>query len=203
MRRREFITLFGGAALAWPAARAQQPDQLRRIGVLMNTAADDPEGQARIAAFLNGLQQLGWTDGRNVRIDIRWPASDADRVRKYAAELVALPPDVILASGAPSVEALQQVTHTLPIVFVGIIDPVGAGFVDSLGRPGGNTTGFTVYEYSISGKWLEMLMQIVPHYASGGPSGPRHSRGDWPIRRHPGRSAVVRGGIEPARRARG
>jgi putative tryptophan/tyrosine transport system substrate-binding protein len=164
MRRREFIKVIAGSAAAWPlAARGQQPERMRRIGVLMNPAADDPEGQARIAAFLQGLQESGWTDGRNVRIDTRWAAGDVDNFRKYAAELVALPPDVILTSGAPAVTALQQVTHTLPIVFVAIIDPVGAGFVDSLGRPGGNTTGFTTYEYSISSKWLEMLKQIAPH----------------------------------------
>ena len=163
MLRRQFITLIGGTAVAWPVvARAQQPDQMRRVGVLMNRAAGDPEGRARIAAFQQSLQQFGWTDGRNVRIDIRWGEDDADRERQYAAELVALAPDVILASGTLGVAALQRVTRTLPIVFVGVGDPVGAGFIDSLARPGGNTTGFMVYEYSLSGKWLELLKEIAP-----------------------------------------
>ena len=163
MRRREFSILFGGAAVCWPlAARAQQPEQMRRIGVLMNRAAGDPEGRARVAAFRHGLQQLGWTDGRNVRIDIRWGEDDADRERQCAAELVTLAPDVILAAGTLGVAALQHVTRALPIVFVGVGDPVGAGFVDKLARPGGNTTGFMVYEYSLSGKWLELLKEIAP-----------------------------------------
>ena len=162
MRRREFITLVGGVA-AWPlAARAQQPGQMRRIGVLMNVAADNPRGQAGVAAFQQVLQQLGWSDGRNVRIDTRWGANDIDLDRKYAAELVALAPDVILASSTPSVTALQHVTRTLPIVFVQVSDPVGAGVVDTLARPGGNTTGFMNFEYSLSGKWLELLKQIAP-----------------------------------------
>ncbi len=163
MRRREFITLLGGAAAAWPlAARAQQPERMRRIGVLMSLAADDPEGQARIAAFLQGLQQLGWTDGRNVRIDTRWGAGNADDIRKYAAELVALAPDVILATGSATVGPLLQATRTVPIVFAIVPDPVGAGFVDSLARPGGNATGFTTFEYGMSGKWLELLKEIAP-----------------------------------------
>jgi ABC-type uncharacterized transport system substrate-binding protein len=162
MRRREFITLLGGAA-AWPlAAHAQQRERMRRIGVLIPYAADDPEGQARIAAFLQGLQQLGWTEGRNVRIDYRWSAGDADRARRYAAELVALAPDVILASGTSTVGPLLQATRTVPIVFPVIGDPVGAGFVDSLARPGGNATGFMSREYSLSGKWLELLKEIAP-----------------------------------------
>jgi putative tryptophan/tyrosine transport system substrate-binding protein len=161
MRRREFITLVGGAA-AWPlAARAQQPDRMRRIGVLVGIA-DDAEGQARLAALLQGLQQLGWTDGRNVRIDTRWAAGDADRGRKYAAELVALAPDVILAAGTAAVGPLLQATRTVPIVFVIVLDPVGAGFVDSLARPGGNATGFINFEYSIGAKWLELLKEIAP-----------------------------------------
>jgi putative tryptophan/tyrosine transport system substrate-binding protein len=151
MRRRQFITLLGGAVAAWPlAGRAQQPERMPRIGVLMNSAADDSEGKARLAAFLQGLQQLGWTDGRNVRIDIRWGATgDIDRIRKYAAELVALTPDVILAATTPSIAALQQATRAVPIVFAMVIDPVGAGFVESLARPGGNTTGFMQFEYSL------------------------------------------------------
>jgi putative tryptophan/tyrosine transport system substrate-binding protein len=163
MRRRDFITLMGGAAAAWPlAARAQQPEPMRRIGVLMNRAADQPEGQAEVAAFQKALQQLGWNDGQNVRLDIRWSANDVDLDRKYAAELVALGPDVVLANGTLSVAALQRVTRNLSIVFVGVSDPVGAGFVDSLARPGGNVTGFMIFEYSLSGKWLELLKQIAP-----------------------------------------
>jgi ABC-type uncharacterized transport system substrate-binding protein len=137
MRRREFITLLGGVAVGWPlAARAQQSE--RRIGALMSTAADEPEGQARLAAFRDGLRQLGWTDGRNVRIDIRWPASEPDSYRKYAGELVALGPDAILASSSARVAALQQVSQSVPIVFTNVVDPVGAGFVLSLSRPGGD-----------------------------------------------------------------
>jgi putative ABC transport system substrate-binding protein len=162
MRRRQFITLLGGAA-AWPlAARAQQGERVRRIGVLMNLAADDAEGQARIAAFVQALQRLGWSDGRNVRIDYRWAAGDAGRFHKYAEELLALVPDVILASATPSVQALQQATRTVPIVFAIVADPVGAGFVDSLARPGGNVTGFTPFEYGMSGKWLELIKELVP-----------------------------------------
>jgi putative ABC transport system substrate-binding protein len=163
MKRREFITLLGGA-VTWPlAAHAQQPgERMRRVGVLVNLASDDAEGQARLAAFHQGLQQLGWTVGRNVQIDYRWGAGDADRIRKFATELVALAPDVILSTGSPSAAAFQQVTRTVPIVFVTVVDPVGSGFVDSLARPGGNITGFTLYEYSISGKWLQLLKEIAP-----------------------------------------
>src|SRR5215470_7696482 len=143
IKRREFIT-FLGAAAAWPlAARAQQRERIRRVGVLMNLAVGDPEGEARRAAFLQALQQLGWSDGRNVRIDYRWAAGDAGRFHRNAEELLALGPDVILASATPSVQALQQATRTVPIVFAIVADPVGAGFVDSLARPGGNVTGFT------------------------------------------------------------
>jgi ABC-type uncharacterized transport system substrate-binding protein len=163
MRRREFITLLGGAAAAWPlAARAQQGERIRRIGVLQSLAADDPEGQTRLAAFAQGLQQSGWTIGRNVQIDTRWAAGDAERFRRYAAELVALAPDVILAVGAAAAGPLQQATRTVPIVFTVVSDPVGAGYIDSLARPGGNATGFTNFEYGISGKWLELLKQIAP-----------------------------------------
>src|SRR5262245_23848091 len=163
MRRREFTTLLGGAAAAWPlAARAQQSDRMRRIGVLNGQAANDPDAQANIAAFLQGLQQLGWTDGRNVRIDLRWAAGNPADIRKYAAELVALAPDVILATGASPLGPLLQATRTVPIVFAIVPDPVGAGFVDSLSRPGGNTTGFMQAEYNLSGKWLELLKQIAP-----------------------------------------
>ena len=163
MKRRAFITLICGAAAAWPlAARAQQTDRVRRIGVLMSTAADDAEGQARLRAFVQGLQELGWTDGRNVRFDYRWPAGDAQRIRRYAAELAALAPDVILAGGGAVIPSLLQATRTVPIVFTQTPDPVGAGFVESLARPGGNVTGFTTFEYGISAKWLELLKEIAP-----------------------------------------
>jgi putative tryptophan/tyrosine transport system substrate-binding protein len=162
IRRRDFVILLGGGAAAWPlAARAQQTERVRRIGVLMSVA-DGPEGKARLGAFLAGLQQLGWTDGRNVRIDQRWGAGDAERARKYAAELVALGADVILASGDHSVVASRQATRTVPIVFTTVADPVGTGYVESLARPGGNMTGFTLFEYSTSGKWLELLKEIRP-----------------------------------------
>jgi putative ABC transport system substrate-binding protein len=162
LRRRTFITLLGGA-IAWPiAARAQQGERLRRIGILMTLAADDPQGQARLTAFVQGLQQLDWIDGRNVRIDTRWGEGDADRYRRYAAELVALAPDVILAGGGSSVGPLLQTTRSVPIVFVQTPDPVGAGFVESLGRPGGNATGFATAEFGTSAKWLELLKQIAP-----------------------------------------
>ena len=162
MQRREFITLLGGSAAAWPlTARAQQGEQMRRIGVLMAINTDDPEAQARIAAFVQGLQQLGWTVGKNVRVDYRL-AVDADNLRKYAAELVALAPDVILAQSSNAVAPLLQATRAVPIVFTIVADPVGAGYVDSLARPGGNATGFTVFEYAIGGKWLELLKEIAP-----------------------------------------
>src|SRR5260221_250853 len=161
VRRREFITLIGGTA-AWPlAVSAQQPDRMRRIGVLMYLAADDAEGQARLAAFAQALKQLGWSDGRNLRIDTRW--ATADDIRRHAAELAALVPDVLVAAtGNATVAPLLQATRTVPIVFVALIDPVGAGFVASLAQPGGNATGFTIYEYSMSGKWLELLKEIAP-----------------------------------------
>src|SRR5262249_10144660 len=163
IRRREFITLLGGAAAAWPlSARAQQGERARRIGVLMNLAADDAEGQARMAAFLQRLQQLGWTEGGNVRIDYRWAAGDAGRFQRYAEELLALAPDVILASATPSLQALQRATRTVPIVFANVSDPVASGFVQSLARPGGNTTGFMQFEFDLSGKWLELLKQVAP-----------------------------------------
>ena len=162
MRRRAFITLLGGAAAAGPlAARAQQAERMQRIGVLMNLAADDAEGQGRVAAFQQALQQLGWTDGRNVQIDIRFGPADAT-IRKHAAEMVALPPDVILASGSAAAGPLLQVTHIVPIVFVIVPDPVGAGFVASLARPGGNATGFLSFEYSVGAKWLELLKELMP-----------------------------------------
>jgi putative tryptophan/tyrosine transport system substrate-binding protein len=163
VNRREFITLLGGATAASPlAARAQQAERVRRIGVLMNLAADDPQSPVRIAAFLLGLQESGRIDGRNVRIDYRWGAGDPDRYRKYATELVALAPEVILAVGGSEVAALQRATHSIPIVFVQLTDPVGGGLVASLPRPGGNITGFTQFEFSMSGKYLELLKQIAP-----------------------------------------
>jgi putative tryptophan/tyrosine transport system substrate-binding protein len=163
MRRREFITLLGGAAAAWPlAANAQQGERVRRIGVLLPANADDPEFQARIGAFLQALALLGWTIGRNVRIDTRWATANAPDIRRHAAELAALAPDVILAHGTSTVGPLLQATRTVPIVFPVASDPVGAGFVDSLGRPGGNATGFMNAEYSMSGKWPELLKQIAP-----------------------------------------
>jgi putative ABC transport system substrate-binding protein len=176
--RRAFVTLLGGAAAAWPlVARAQQGERVRHIGMFMSTAEDDPESKVRVAAFLQGLERLGWSDGRNLRIDFRWPAGDTERIRRYAAEFAALSPEVVLATGA-TVGPLLHATRNVPIVFVVISDPVGAGFVDSLARPGGNATGFTTFEYSLSGKWLELLKQVAPHVTrvavlrdSSGPSG--------------------------------
>jgi len=163
MRRREFIALLGSSAVAWPlTARAQQPGRTRRIGVLMSTPADDQEGQARINAFVQSLRELGWIDGHNVRMDTRWAAGNVDRGREYATELVTLMPDVILASGGSVVGPLLQATRTVPIVFTQTPDPVGAGFVNNLARPGGNATGFSAFDYSIGGKWLELLKQIAP-----------------------------------------
>jgi ABC-type uncharacterized transport system substrate-binding protein len=163
LRRREFMTLLGGAAVAWSLpARAQQGERMRSIGVLMGIAADDAAGQARLAAFLQGLAQLGWIDGRNVRIDFRWGGGDAERNRGLAAELVGLAPDVIMAHSSAAVAPLLQQTRNIPIVFTVVADAVGAGYVDSLARPGGNATGFINFEYSIGGKWLELLKEIAP-----------------------------------------
>jgi ABC-type uncharacterized transport system substrate-binding protein len=160
MKRREFITLLGGAVAAWPlAARAQQGQRVRRIGVLMYMPADDAEGQARLAALSEALQQLGWSEGRNLRIDTRW--ANADDIRRHATELAALPADVLVGgNGTATAAPLLQATRTVPIVFVTVIDPVGAGFVASLAQPGGNATGFTIYEYGMSGKWLELLKAL-------------------------------------------
>ena len=163
MRRREFITIVGSAATAWPfAARAQQRERMRRVGVILPAAADDEEFQAWVGAFLQGLAQSGWVIGRNVRVEKRWAGDKADDIHKYAAELVALAPDVILAQGATTVRPLLQLTRTVPIVFPIAADPVGAGLVDSLARPGGNVTGFMTTEYSFGGKWLELLKQVAP-----------------------------------------
>jgi putative ABC transport system substrate-binding protein len=162
MRRREFITLVTSAA-AWPlAVRAQQTERMRRIGVLMGLAPDDQQGRERLAAFVQSLQELGWMDGRNVLIEVRWAGGGISGARKYAAELVALAPDVILASGGGVAEALLQVTRTIPIVFTLTPDPVGAGFVESLARPGGNATGFSIFDYDMAAKWLELLKKIAP-----------------------------------------
>jgi ABC-type uncharacterized transport system substrate-binding protein len=161
--RRKFLATLGGAAAAWPfAARAQQAERMRRIGMLMNLTENDPETRARRAAFLQALQELGWSEGRNLRIDYRWGVGDSDRHRKNAAELVALEPDIILAHGSPIVLALLRATRAVPIVFVATADPIGGGFVDSLARPGGNVTGFMIYEYGLSGKWMELLKEIAP-----------------------------------------
>jgi putative ABC transport system substrate-binding protein len=163
MRRREFIALIGGAAASWPlAARAQQVAAMRRVGALMNISENDPEARGLVAAFREGLAQLGWVDGRNLRFDYRWSAGDVELIRKYAAELVALNPDVILAYGGSVVGPLLQVSRTVPIVFAEVVDPVGAGFVESFARPGGNATGFSLFDFGISGKWLELLKQISP-----------------------------------------
>jgi putative ABC transport system substrate-binding protein len=163
MKRRDVITLLGGAAAAWPlAARAQQAARMRRIGILLNASSDDPQYQAWVGAFLQELALLGWAIGRNVRIDTRWAGPNAVEIRRHSAELVALAPDVILAHGAGPVGALLQATRTVPIVFPVVVDPVGAGLVDSLARPGGNATGFLLFEYSLSAKWLELLKQIAP-----------------------------------------
>ena len=163
LQRREFITLLGGAAATWPlAAHAQQGERVRRVGVLLPAASDDVEFQARVGAFLQGLQQSGWSIGRNLRIDTRWATANADDIRRHAAELVTLAPDVILAHGASTMRPLLQVTRSVPIVFPVAGDPVAAGFVDSLARPGGNATGFMTFEYNLSGKWLELLKEIAP-----------------------------------------
>jgi putative ABC transport system substrate-binding protein len=163
MQRREFITLLGGAAVAWPrAARAQPSERIRRVGMLMNLAATDPIGQARIAAFVQRLQAAGWVDGRNVRIDRRWTGGVRDLFHQYATELVALGPDVVLADTTQAVTPLQQASRTVPIVFVGVIDPVGSGLVASMARPGGNATGFVIFEYALAAKWLELLKEIAP-----------------------------------------
>jgi putative ABC transport system substrate-binding protein len=164
MRRRDFLGVLGGAAAAVPfAARAQQPERIRRIGMILPASSDDSKWQARIGAFLQEMQQSGWLIGRNMRIDTRWTRGNADDARKYAAELVTLAPDVILAAGASTVRPLLQATRTVPIVFPVVGDPVAAGFVDSLARPGGNATGFMAFEYTLSAKWVELLKEIAPH----------------------------------------
>jgi putative tryptophan/tyrosine transport system substrate-binding protein len=163
LRRRDFISLLGGVAAAWPfAARAQQAERVRRIGVLAAYAENDPEAQARVVAFRQALQGLGWTEGRNIAMEYRWGAGDAGRARTFVAELVSLKPDVILAHGTPALTALYEATRTIPVVFVSVIDPVGAGTVQSFARPGANITGFSTFEPEIGGKWLELLKEIAP-----------------------------------------
>jgi putative ABC transport system substrate-binding protein len=160
MRRREFLGVLGGAAAAWPLAARAQDDRVRRLGVLVNLKAEDPESQARMQAFLRGLREKGWTDGRNIRIDYRWATSN---LPKYAAELLALSPDVVLANANPSLDAFQKLSRTIPIVFVAASDPVNSGAVESLSRPGGNATGFTTAEFALSAKWLELLKELSPN----------------------------------------
>jgi hypothetical protein len=184
MRRREFIALLGGAAAAWPrAGQAQQLERMRRIGVLLPASADDPDYQTRVSALAQGLALLGWNIGRNIRIDIRWARGDPEQLRRYAEELVALRPDVLLASSSLAGAALQQATRAVPIVFGALVHPVGAGFVASLSHPGGNTTGFTNFEYSLSGKWLELLKEILPSMTPTNFSGARpRQAGNTPTR---------------------
>jgi ABC-type uncharacterized transport system substrate-binding protein len=168
LKRREFIALVGGVAAAWPlGARAQQPEQMRRIGILMNRTADSPEGQRRVAVILQRLRQLGWSDGQNVRMEIRWGADDPDLERRGAEELAALAPDVVLAGGTLGVTAMVRASRIIPVVFAGVADPVGLGLVASLAHPGGNATGFMSYEYSLAGKWVELLKQIAPGVKHG------------------------------------
>jgi putative ABC transport system substrate-binding protein len=163
MRRRDFMTFLGGAALAWPLPlNAQQPERMRRIGVMMINAESDPEGQTRISVLRRGLQELGWIEGRNVRIDYRWAAGEPDHAQTYATELVTLAPDVILANGTPALKALHRATSSIPVVFVVVVDPVGAGYVQSLARPGGNITGFSTFEPEIGSKWVELLKEVAP-----------------------------------------
>ena len=201
MKRREFMALLGGAAVAWPvAARAQQGERVRRIAVLMNLIAGDAEGQSRVIAFLQRMQELGWSADRNMRIDIRWAGNDEERHRRYAAELAALAPDVFLASASPAVMALQQVASTVPIVFVGVSDPVGAAFVDSMARPGGRITGFTQFEYGISAKWLEISQRNrAARDSSGGAAQSRHCLREWAVRCTPSGGALIGGGVAPGR----
>ena len=199
IKRREFVTLLGGgAAAAWPmAVRAQQADRMRRIGVLIPTAADDPETHSRLTALLHELQSLGWTNGRNIHIDIRSSASDAERIRNYTAELATFRPDVILAVGSPATRALLQASHAVPIVFVQVVDPVGSGFVESLAHPGGNATGFEIFEFGMSGNMAGTAQRDrAARGACGGPAGLRKCRGDWRVRRHPLCGTVVGNGIE-------
>ncbi len=193
MRRREFITLLGGAAAGLPVAARAQAERVRHIGVLMNALSDEPEAQARIAAFLQGLQEAGWAVGRNIRIDTRWAGGDNARVRRYATELVGLNPDVIMAGTGGTVQPLQQASRTVPIVFAQVIDPVGAGNVETLARPNSNATGFLQFEYSLSAKWLELLREVAPEVKRVGvvrdPGPPQASGSGLSSRRWRSRSA--------------
>ena len=195
MKRREFITLLASAASAWPlAAGAQQPERMRRIGVLLPASPNDPVFQARLAAFHQELALLGWIIGRNVRIDTRWATTNPDEIRRNATELVALAPDVILSTGDSTVPPLLQATRTVPIVFPVANDPIGAGYVNSLARPGGNVTRFMIHEYSRGVKWLELLKEVSPKRdASGGPPRFRQPRPNRPVRRHSGCSSDAQG----------
>ena len=196
--RRQFISAIGGTAVAWPlAARAQQAERVRRVGMLVGIAADSPDAQVRYAAFLQELQQLGWVDGRNVRIDVRWTAGNLELLGKYAVELVALAPDVIVSVGGLTVEPLLQATRSIPIVFTIVLDPVGSGLVASLSRPGGNATGFMMFEYSLAAKWPELLKQIAPDVTRAAVLRETTPHRDRPIRRHPVRGAVRRRGGHP------
>ena len=203
MRRRALIVVLGSAAV-WPlVARAQQSERVRRIGVLMPMAADDKEGQRRIAAFHQGLLQLGWTEGRNVRIDAHWGVRNTDDARRHSAELLALAPDVILATGSAATGSLLQATSAPPIVFVTVVDPVGAGFVDSLARPGGNTTGFTLFEYATSAKWLELLKEIAPRTTRAAVlRDPTIASGSEQLGAIQSVAPSLGGGVDPARHAR-
>ena len=204
MKRREFITLLGGTAAAWPlAARAQQGERMRRVGILLPAAADDAVWQARVGAFQQGLALLGWTIGRNVRIETRWATTNATELRRQAAELVVLAPDVILSAGTSPVGPLLQATRTVPIVFVHVIDPVGTGTVDSLARPGGNATGFTQYGIQPERQMAGAAQRDrAGREARGGPSGCHTRLCNQPVCRHPSRGAVAQGGSQPRRYAR-
>jgi ABC-type uncharacterized transport system substrate-binding protein len=199
MKRRTFIAGLGGAA-AWPIfGQAQQADRLRRVGVLMFLAADDPEAAPRMAAFTEGLQRLGWTEGRDFQMHIRWVAGNVQHSRMYAEELVALSPDVILASASQATAALHEATRTIPVVFVNVTDPVGAGYVETLARPGGNATGFSFVEYGTSAKWLEFLKEITPHVRR---AAMLRDPTDRPIGCNPVCCSGIRGGGDPNRRSR-
>ena len=200
MRRREIITLLAGAAVTWPlSVRAQQPERMRRIGVLMNYAADDRAAQTRLTVFLQQMQRLGWSEGRNLHSEVRWGAEDAQRIQKAAAELVALAPDVALVAGSPAAGPLLQATRTLPIVFVQVADPVGAGFVQSLSHPGGNATGFSNFEYGTSAKWLDLLKKIEPQLSRVAVMrDPNVASGGRTVGRNPDGGGVIGGRIEPS-----
>jgi putative ABC transport system substrate-binding protein len=200
VRRRDFIKVIAGSAATWPLrARAQQSEQMRRIGVLMPYAKDNPETQARITAFLQGLQKLGWTEGRNLQIEYRWGSGD---LQKAAAELLALSPDVIFANGTPVVAALQQATRSVPVVFAQVADPVSGGFVASLAKPGGNITGFAAFDYTMGAKWVELLKEIAPYVTCRSHSRPHHNGQHRGVGCDSVGSADVRIGGEPARGAR-